>query len=298
MWNHFSLALVTLMLVLLAVFVWALVVFAGGQSIPLSQVDLPLALRNLFFCTTSFVLLWVAALLPIRRSIVIKLMLGLGFLFIGAWQELLNTLVRNDWLPVRWLDMISLPGGAAVAALGLFELGKAYRLNRLLLGSYRKIEHNLATVDQLTQLYNRRYFFATCPDLMQSAMGHEETPVLINLRIRNLRRVNVDLGFTAGDNLLTQVARQLLRHVRSGDMAARLSGSRLVIFLPNIHPNDARDMAERILAHCEHLVLHDRAGAEIVARGELDYLISNALPDESFEDWITRSKLALEKPRA
>ena len=62
---------------------------------------------------------------------------------------------------MRWLEIVGLPGGLLAASLGLFELGKAYRLNRLLLGSYRKIEHSLATVDQLTQLYNRRYFFAT-----------------------------------------------------------------------------------------------------------------------------------------
>src|SRR5690606_41591570 len=63
------------------------------------------------------------------------------------------------------------------SSLGIYELGKAYQLSRLLLGAYRKIEHNLATVDQLTQLHNRRYFFAMSPELMLSAQISGATPI-------------------------------------------------------------------------------------------------------------------------
>src|SRR5690606_33115021 len=74
--SNFSIALTTLLLTLLIAFLWALVVFASGKSIPLTEVDAHLALRNLFFCLTTFTLLYVTSQLPVRRPIVVKLMVG------------------------------------------------------------------------------------------------------------------------------------------------------------------------------------------------------------------------------
>lgn len=297
MWSNFSIAITTLLIFLLAVFLWALVVFAGGSSIPLSSVDMHLAVRNLFFCFAAFCLLWVTSHLPIRRPIIVKLMVGFGLLFLGAWQELLNTLVNNDWLLVRWLELVGLPGGLLAAALGLFELGKAYQLNRLLLGSYRKIEHSLSTVDQLTQLYNRRYFFTACPDLMLFAQKHQETPVLITLRIGNLQETNLKFGYQAGDAILIQVAKFVQRHCRSHDIAARLSGRRFAIFLPNTHSQDAEEIVKRLQILAEHIKLTDEKGNEVVQKVEIDYVISSARTDEAFEELLQRARLAfLQKP--
>lgn len=293
MWSNFSIALITLLLVLVSVFLWAVAVFAGGDGIHLSNVNMHLAVRNLFFCIAAFILLCVTAQLPIRRPIIVKLMVGFGLLFLGAWQELLNTLVRSDWLLVRWLEVVGLPGGLLAASLGLYELGKAYRLNRLLLGSYRKIEHSLATVDQLTQLYNRRYFFATCPDLMQSAHNHQETPVLITLRIANLQETNHKLGYQAGDTILTQVAKLLLRHTRSNDIAARLSGRRLAMFLPNARKEDAEEIVNRLLAHAEHIGIKNHEGDEVVQKVKIEYVVCCAEQGETFEDLLQRARQML-----
>lgn len=299
MWSNFSLALTTLLLILLAVFLWALLVFASGTSIPLREVDSHLAFRNLFFCLTAFSLLYITSQLPIRRPIVVKLMVGFGLIFLGAWQELLSTLVNNDWLMVRWLEIVALPGGLAAATLGLYELGKAYQLNRLLLGSYRKIEHSLATVDQLTQLHNRRYFFATCPELMARMQQDDTLPILIIIRIGNLQQTNQSFGYPAGDSLLMQTARQLLRHIRSGDIAARLSGRRFAIFLPYTSVACANEILQRFLDHVEHVILHDSEGKEVLVNVDIRYAICCAKEDESFEDLLRRAKEArTQQPKA
>lgn len=292
MWSNFSIALTTLMLTLLAVFLWAIAVFASGDSIPMTEVDIHLALRNLFFCLTTFALLYITSQLPIRRPIIVKLMVGFGLLFLGAWQELLRTLVDNDWLLVQWLEIVALPGGAAAAALGLYELGKAYQLNRLLLGSYRKIEHSLATVDQLTQLHNRRYFFATCPDLMTKLAPESISPIIICIRMTNLHEINDTMGYQGGDMLLTQTAKQLARHIRSNDIAARLSGRRFAIFLPETQPADAEEIVKRFLSHMEHVVLLNNEGEEVVVKVELAYSICSANPGEGFEELLRRAKEA------
>lgn len=295
MWSNFSIALITLLTVLVAVFLWTVAVFASGNGIPLSSVDMHLAIRNLFFCISTFILLCITAQLPTRRPVIIKLLVGFGLLFLGAWQELLNTLVHSDWLLVRWLEIVGLPGGILAASLGLFEFGKAYRLNRLLLSSYRKIEHSLATVDQLTQLYNRRYFFATCPGLLQANRLHNEPTVLITLRIANLSDTNLALGYQAGDTVLTQVARLLLHHVRSNDIAARLSGRRFAMFLPNTRQEDAEEIARRLLMHVEHIGIINDAGEKIIQRIDIDYVVCSAQEGESFEELLQRARQNLSK---
>lgn len=291
--SNFSLALLTLLGVLIAVFLWAIAVFAGGESIPLSSVNIHLALRNLFFCLAAFCLLWVTSQLPIRRPIVIKLMVGFGLLFIGAWHELLNTLVHNNWLLVRWLEMIALPGGLLAASLGLYELGKAYQLSRLLLGSYRKIEHNLATVDQLTQLHNRRYFFAMSPELMLSAQISGATPILLLLRITNLQQINQKLGCNAGDAVLIKTAKLLLRHTRSEDITARLSGRHFVAFFLNSEESEVETMIQRLLTLSEHVGVRNEMAIEVAQKVELDYVICSARENESFDALLERSSREL-----
>lgn len=291
--SNFSLALFTLLGVLIAVFLWAIAVFAGGESIPLSSVNIHLALRNLFFCLAAFCLLWVTSQLPIRRPIIIKLMVGFGLLFIGAWHELLNTLVHSDWLVVRWLEIIALPGGLLAASLGIYELGKAYQLSRLLLGAYRKIEHNLATVDQLTQLHNRRYFFAMSPELMLSAQISGATPMLLLLRITNLQQINHKLGCSAGDTVLIKIAKLLQRNTRSEDITARLSGRHFVALFFNSEEHEIEAMAQRVLTLSEHLGVTNTKAIEVAQKVELDYVIRGARDNETFEELLKRSSRAL-----
>lgn len=296
MWSNFSIALTTLLSVLAAVFLWTIIVFSAGQTIPLVEVDIHLALRNLLFCVMAFFLLSITSQLPVRRPIVAKLMVGFGFLFLGAWQELLNTLVNSTWLLVHWMEMIGMPSGLLIASLGIYELGKAYQLNRLLLGSYRKIEHSLSTVDQLTQLYNRRYFFATCPALMQSAQKHHETPVLITLRINNLQETNHKLGYQAGDSVLIQVAKLLQKNIRTNDIASRLSGRQFALFLPNTQKEHAEDIVKRILLHAEHIDVANSDGNEVIQDLEIEYVICTAKIDESFEVLMQRARKSIKSP--
>lgn len=292
MWSNFSLALTTLFLVLVTIFVWTLVIFTGGDSIALEEVNTLLAIRSFCVCSATFILLFVTSQLPVRRPIVVKLMLGFSLFFFGAWQEFLSTLVVNSWFATYWLDALAMPLGIIIAAAGLYELGKAYQLNRLLLGSYRKIEHSLATVDQLTQLYNRRYFFATCPELMQKLRQDKITFTMICLRLTNLPEINLSIGFQAGDALLSQTAKQLLRHIRTGDIAARLSGRRFAIFLPDTSMVEAEEMVQRFLSQIEHVLLHNLAGEEKAASAKLDFAICTAQPDEDFETLLCRTKAA------
>ena len=104
-----------------------------------------------------------------------------------------------------------------------------------------KILH-LSYRDQLTGLYNRRYF-----EEFQSKLLHEpqNLPVsIIVCDVNGLKLTNDVFGHLVGDRLLVACASALLSVKRSGDSVARIGGDEFVIIMLHASEDDVR---ERIL---------------------------------------------------
>lgn len=288
MLSRFSLALITLLSTALFAFVWALALFYGGAPVPQEQVDWPIVLRELVLCLTLFVLFATAAYLPVRKSIAEKLTIGLGLIFLGSWQELLNHLIVSDWSLAQAFTLSLSPAGLLLSTLGLFQLGRAYRLSRLMLGSYQNIERDLATIDQLTQLYNRRYFFAVCGPLIEQAAAEGHRPVILSLRIMNLTPLNRRLGFQAGDDVLIRVSKAIRRYLRPEHIAGRLGGRRFAILLPNASRREVEELASQIRSRVEHVLMTDEEGEEVLTGIELETRTGEGQPGETLDELLTR----------
>lgn len=288
MLSRFSLALITLLSTALFAFAWALALFYGGAPVRMEQVDWPIVLRDLVLCLTLFVLFATAAYLPVRKSIAEKLTIGLGLIFLGSWQELLNQLILSDWWLVEAFTLTFSPAGLVLSTLGLFQLGRAYRLSRLMLGSYQNIERDLATIDQLTQLYNRRYFFSACGPLIEQAGAEGHRPVLLSLRIMNLTPLNLRLGFQAGDDVLIRVSKAIRRHLRPEHVAARLGGRRFAILLPHGSEREAEELANQIRSRVEHVLMTSEEGEEVLTGIELEARAGEYRPGETLDELLTR----------
>jgi diguanylate cyclase (GGDEF)-like protein/PAS domain S-box-containing protein len=71
---------------------------------------------------------------------------------------------------------------------------------------------------------------------------------VLYIDLDGFKTVNDTLGHSIGDNLLITVARQLENCVRESDTVARLGGDEFVILFKHLtHPNDAIQLAERVL---------------------------------------------------
>lgn len=289
MGSHYPVALGTLLLTVLAAFFWALAVFSGGNSLAPDQVSWHRTLQMLLFCLTAFTLLSVATFLPVRRRIGFKLSLGFGLVFLGAWQELLNTLIINQWLVVRWLELVCLPAGLLVATAGLFQLGRSYRLNRLLLKSYRKVERELASLDPLTQLYNRHAFFAICTDLLHNNFSRDKPPRALCFRIDNLSAINRELGFAAGDRVLAQVAKLIVRHTPAQSIRGRMGARRLAVFLPDTSAKEAEKIGEQVASRGKHMILQNQQGQDVPQVVVLAYAVATAQSDDELEPLLRRA---------
>lgn len=287
--SHYLIALITLLLSVLVAFGWALAVFYGGVSIVPAEVHWHDVVRMLMFCLASFALFCIATFLPVRRSMGVKLALGFGLIFMGAWQELLNTLIINRWPLVMWLEVVCLSGGSLAAGWGLYELGRQYRLNRLVLQSYYKVERDLATLDSLTQLYNRRSFFAICSDLLNTAAPDQSAATVLCVRIQNLTEINRAFGFSAGDEALAQVAKLIKRHTRTRDISARLGARTMAVFMPGSGAPEAETLGQRISQRSEHMVVADEQGQEVPVHVEVSYTATEAQPGEALEPLLSRA---------
>ncbi|MFN3751268.1 MAG: diguanylate cyclase domain-containing protein [Thiobacillus sp.] len=103
-----------------------------------------------------------------------------------------------------------------------------------------------ASHDSLTGLANRREMRRRLAHLVRRARTQGESHVLLYIDLDHFKRINDRCGHLAGDEALRQVAGIFLRHVRSGDLVARVGGDEFCIGLVDCDAGRAAAIAEAI----------------------------------------------------
>ncbi|MBL0614958.1 GGDEF domain-containing protein [Aeromonas veronii] len=103
--------------------------------------------------------------------------------------------------------------------------------------------------DQLTGLYNRRFFFEHCQPLRAG-----DAPCgLIMLDIDHFKQLNDRYGHQQGDRALQRFSRCIDALLRADDLFVRSGGEEFLILLPRIDEAGLLQMAEQIRAAVEAL---------------------------------------------
>lgn len=97
--------------------------------------------------------------------------------------------------------------------------------------------------DQLTGLYNRRYYEE---ELKRLDVERSYPLTLIMADVNGLKLVNDSFGHSFGDLLLKKVAEVLQKACRGDDIIARLGGDEFIIILPNTDKIEAEKIIKRI----------------------------------------------------
>jgi diguanylate cyclase (GGDEF)-like protein len=149
---------------------------------------------------------------------------------------------RDDDQAFEPADLTAARTLAAPAALAL--------LNHRLADQTRQLAH-AATIDPLTGLYNRRYFFTRIEEEIERARRYGLDLALLLADIDDFKQINDSLGHLAGDYLLRQIAEVLKRSVRVFDVCTRFGGEEFAILMPGSGPGNAMIVAERIRSRVE-----------------------------------------------
>jgi two-component system cell cycle response regulator len=104
----------------------------------------------------------------------------------------------------------------------------------------------MAVVDALTGLNNRRYFDMNLASLLDQAAQEAKPLSLLVLDIDFFKKVNDTYGHDAGDEILRALAGRIRRAVRSVDLVCRLGGEEFVIVMPETSIDVASRVAERV----------------------------------------------------
>lgn len=103
----------------------------------------------------------------------------------------------------------------------------------------------LSLTDELTGLYNRRYFYIVLHNEMHRAQRYGPSSSLALLDIDGFRKYNEEYGHTAGDSALKALAQTLLDDLRKTDMAFRYGGDEFAIILQATEAEIAREVVNR-----------------------------------------------------
>lgn len=109
-------------------------------------------------------------------------------------------------------------------------------------------ERTLSRMDLLCPLLNRRAFFEDSLRLLALCRRNKRPITLAYLDLDNFKAVNDSRGHKAGDELLLRVAQVLTSSIRTSDVVARLGGDEFVILLPEVGPEQAQWVLERLRA--------------------------------------------------
>ncbi len=104
----------------------------------------------------------------------------------------------------------------------------------------------LATIDELTELYNRRFFFAQGRRLLERCRQNAQPAALLLFDLDHFKTINDSFGHEAGDAVLRAVALCCRRTLRPGDLLARLGGEEFAVLLPETDRRQAKRVAERL----------------------------------------------------
>lgn len=106
--------------------------------------------------------------------------------------------------------------------------------------------YSLAMLDELTQLFNRHALREFSGKYFSDAIRENEPLSLAVLDIDCFKKINEQLGFEKGDEILAELGTWFKRFVRDKDLVARWSGEEFVFLLPGCDLQTAVALMERL----------------------------------------------------
>lgn len=116
---------------------------------------------------------------------------------------------------------------------------------------YEKVEQ-MAIVDTLTGLYNRRHFFELSEREVERYKRYKSPLSLIMLDLDYFKKVNDQFGHHSGDMVLQELSKIFASSLRKMDIPGRIGGEEFVVLLPETELDQAIFVAERLRKKIEN----------------------------------------------
>ncbi len=104
----------------------------------------------------------------------------------------------------------------------------------------------LAVIDPLTGLYNRRYLDTHMQVLIERSVARQRPLSVLVIDIDRFKTVNDSYGHDVGDEVIREFAKRIRLTIRGIDLACRHGGEEFVVVLPDTSVETAEAIAERL----------------------------------------------------
>jgi diguanylate cyclase (GGDEF)-like protein len=146
---------------------------------------------------------------------------------------------------------------AAISRRLHVQLERRYRARLFI----RNLElQDMAMRDDLTQLFNRRYFFERLRRELDRARSLQSPLAILVLDVDRLKGVNDTYGHKAGDIVLANLAKLLVKCTRTSDIPARLGGDEFGVVMPETDKDGAFAVAKRLQRALEVTPVYEQDG--------------------------------------
>jgi diguanylate cyclase (GGDEF)-like protein len=178
-----------------------------------------------------------------------------------------------------------------ILLFGCYLTYEKHLINRLRLELAEKQVHstlwrNLALVDPLTGLYNRRFAERTLRAEMARAQRKGYALTLVLFDLNNFKPINDHFGHAVGDLVLKEFADRLTKAVREADVAARLGGDEFMLILTECDSSRVQSVLQRL-----NTIEIDLAGRRIPIEFSVGW--QEYQKDQSLQDLMREADKAL-----
>jgi diguanylate cyclase (GGDEF)-like protein len=197
--------------------------------------------------------------------------------------------LASDGTQLGYLSAYSHTGREAFADAGAAELEELARRAGPAIDNARRFREarQLADLDALTGLHNRRYFHETLAREVARAHRYSRSLALVVFDLDDFKAINDRIGHLAGDGVLAEAADRVRDVVRSADVACRVGGDEFAVILPESALKDADLLYKRL-----ELAISARPVAQ-AGRLHLSAGVAELRPDDDTISFFERADEAL-----
>lgn len=197
-----------------------------------------------FIVAVTFLIALIKLYTVYGKPRIMRIMLfGIGMFTVGALLNLLDDIFQLPWLMRYVILNFFDAAGALFSALGITLV----------------VSHlfELAKIDSLTGLYNRRFFKEILNMEVARSKRNNLVFCLLFLDLDNFKQVYDNMGHALGDVVLRRVAQELKSKVRISDVVARWGGDEFIILFPQTDSATAHVLSERLVESIKCLGINE-----------------------------------------
>jgi len=162
--------------------------------------------------------------------------------------QIVRTMSWFNWLLITFgsLAALGVSGLIWLLAMRTWILQRAVARRTAALRRAMERLRQLAITDELTGLYNRRFFLERWNWEHDRATRYGRPLGCLMIDVDKFKRINDLLGHPTGDSLLKEVAKELRARLRHSDILARFGGDEFIVALPETTTDQASAVAEKL----------------------------------------------------